>query len=138
MVTWPKTVLNWLSEWGAGAGLEAGIIHITAHSVKSSSSDSVEKEGENKILTRNLESLLRERDIWVETWRLNNIFLAERTIINHYHCQWKIKNRYPNPYVERKIHGDYVYHFLKITLQVRTRKKKNLWTKHLLLVNLER
>lgn len=56
VVTWPKLVLNCLSEWGAGAGLETGVIPITVHSVKYSCSDSVEKEGKNnKTLTRNLE-----------------------------------------------------------------------------------
>lgn len=47
--------------------METDIILSTIHYVKSSNSDSIEKEGENNTFIRNLEDLPRGGDIWVES-----------------------------------------------------------------------
>lgn len=127
---------------GAGTDMDTDIILSTIHYVKSSSSDSIEKEGENNTFIRNLEDLPRRGDIWVESWRLSNIFLAEKVerAINHHHCQWKIKNRQTHPYVKRHVEN-YINIMCTIIWKYPCKwelRKKNLWTKLLLLLNLER
>ena len=69
--------------------METGFITLSTIScVKPSSSDSIEKEGEN-FYKKFVKNVPRGGDILVKSQRLSNTFLAEKVegAINHHHCQ---------------------------------------------------